>query len=515
MKTERPSRAMMASFEKIKGTVLVTVVLALIPWGARDWVSSLAATQARTSARVRTIEEPDDARVLRAFDRAQQLCDVEATLAPESDSRQQPRDSRLTVTAKSRRAAVADMKAMTEAMQAAFAKEGPGALYVIDSIAYASAVPNEQTVLVRRVCEGTAMAIALGGLATGLLQWRRTRLPKVALFGLLATAGTLVVFFMGRRAGGAIWGVLLITGLPVLALVLVTRVTLKARQAATWLEGRARITQSEVAVERHRFAGDTTKVTNQASVAYAFNVGTRSIRGDRISIGYAPADQVDETLRRYPVGAIVPVFYDPQNPQDCVLERNPPVSLGRIWAGTVTALLVYAGVVMGFWKGVSISAAFDAAFPQIHHPLVVISCVLMGLFCMASFLHHRRHPFKAYPWLLTPGTIVASAVESYQPTTTDSSRYQTTFYKPVIEFSYRVEGREYHNTIGEPGGMRTKAEAEVARYPVGTAVEVHFDPKNPTRSALEIDTEMMITGRSSLIVALVLFAVAIYAGLQG
>jgi hypothetical protein len=405
---------------------------------------------------------------------------------------------------------------MTDAMKTRFAKEGPGELYVIDSIAYASAVPNERTLLLERICEGVTIAVVLGGLATALLRWRRTKLPKIALLGLLATAVGLAIFLIGPRTSGAIWSVLLIAGVPVLIVVLVTRVTLKARKAAMWIEGRARITRSEVAVERHRFGGDTTKVTNKAAVAYEFDAGAGMIHGDRISIGFAPADQVDATLKRYPVGATVPVFYDPGNPQDCVLERDPPTSLGRIWAGAAAVLVVYALVVTGFWNVVPISAALDAAVPQIHHPLIVIASGLGGLFCMAAFFYNRRHPFRAFPWLSTTGIIVASNVESYEDLTMySSSTSQRTFYKPVIEFSYKVEGQEYHNTIGEAGGMRARAEAEVARYPVGAEVEVHFDPKNPTHSALNIDTQMMITGRSSLVVALILFAVATYAGLRG
>jgi hypothetical protein len=81
----------------------------------------------------------------------------------------------------------------------------------------------------------------------------------------------------------------------------------------------------------------------------------------------------------------------------------------------------------------------------------------------------------------------------------------------VIEYSYKVDGQEYHNTVGESGGSRAGAEAEVARYPVGTELEVYYNPKDPTHSSLEKRGEVMITGRSSLVVAVVLWAIAIYA----
>ena len=94
------------------------------------------------------------------------------------------------------------------------------------------------------------------------------------------------------------------------------------------------------------------------------------------------------------------------------------------------------------------------------------------------------------------------------------SKSQRSSYKAVIEFRYTVDGHEYHNSVGKSGGSKSSAEEEVARYPAGTEVEVHYDPKKPTASGLEVDTEMMLTGNRSLIVALVLFAVAIYAALN-
>jgi hypothetical protein len=61
--------------------------------------------------------------------------------------------------------------------------------------------------------------------------------------------------------------------------------------------------------------------------------------------------------------------------------------------------------------------------------------------------------------------------------------------------------------------MRASAEAEAARYVAGTEVGVHYDPQDPTHSALEIDEEMVLDGRASLIVGLVSLAFAIYLAL--
>ena len=93
-----------------------------------------------------------------------------------------------------------------------------------------------------------------------------------------------------------------------------------------------------------------------------------------------------------------------------------------------------------------------------------------------------------------------------------------TYYRPVIEFSYEAEGQQYHGSNGSAAITvsigEAAADAEVARYPVGTEVDVFFNPKKPTQSGLNVNTEMMLNGRASLTVAILLLAVAIYAALH-
>ena len=318
-----------------------------------------------------------------------------------------------------------------------------------------------------------------------------------------------MILFIG---GPFVW----IFGLPVFLVALVIVVTLRVRRAEKWEEGQAHITKSRVTVKRHQFSGEETKITNTASVAYDFSAGSQLFHGDRISLGFAPADNVNETLKRYPVGATVPVFYDPANPEECVLERKPPASLGCIWGGALVAVLVYLAVLLSVSRSESLvdglSAVHHTALPRVHHPVVMIISGLFGLFCLGSWLWNRRHVRKAFPWLVTKGRIVSGKTEIYVALGgghTGSHKY----YHALIEFAYTVDGQEYHNTVGEPGTMRASAEAEAARHPVGTEGDVHYDPQNPTRSALGVDVEMVLDGRASLIVGLVSLAFAIYLAL--
>ncbi len=163
---------------------------------------------------------------------------------------------------------------------------------------------------------------------------------------------------------------------------------------------------------------------------------------------------------------------------------------------------------------ISINRVFETAVPQIHHPVLVCITGLLGLLALASGIWNLLHPRQVLPWIKTKGAIVSSKTESFRDTT--SSRSHTTLYRPVIEFSYQVEGQEYHNTLGSSGvtmsaSSKQWADGEVARYPVGTRVDVFYNPENPTQSNLTGNTGMIANGRASLIVAVILIGIGIYA----
>jgi Protein of unknown function (DUF3592) len=498
---------MLRNFEKIKAMGVAVFVLALIPWMAQDFVSSFAATQMTAHTTLRTVSEKDDARVIRAFKSARRNKHVEASLATEQNPQQQTRDALLTITAGSKRETLDGLMDMIAAMKAAFANDGGGELYDIGNTPSALPRPNERMTLLRNACRWAALLILLGGLALMANRLLRSGLPPAAMFAIVAGLSGAALLLFG---GGLVW----IFALPVLLLVLVTMLTLRVRRAEKWEEGQAHITKSRVTVKRHQFVGEATQVTNKASVAYDFSVGSELFHGNRISLGFGPADEVNVTLKRYPVGATVPVFYDPANPAECVLERKPPVSLECLWGGAIVTLLIYGAVLFSIGRSEALAdglqAALHGAFPRVHHPIVMIVAGLFGLFCLGSWMWNRQHVRKAYPWLVAKGRIVSSETESYLAFDGGHSSSQHRFYRALIEFAYQVDGQEYHNTVGEPGTMRASAEAEAARYVAGTEVDVHYDPQNPTHSALSIDEEMVLDGRASLVVGLISLAVAIY-----
>ncbi|BCU79089.1 DUF3592 domain-containing protein [Luteolibacter sp. LG18] len=518
MKKEAPSPEQLAVFARMKFIFLGLVAVAFLVWEVQDFAASFAAAERSTRARLRTTQERDDARVLRAFEDARRNVQVKVALETEPDPRQETRDGWLTVTAPTEREALDTRAAMVTAMQAAFAREGAGELFDISHAPHAEPVRNEGYLRVRNGVRGLAVAILLAAVVLLARQWKHSGLPKLALAGIAASAAGLVLVGMGDEASG-IWMALLLFGPPLGLLGLVGYLTRRVRQASRWEETRARITRSEVKAERHRHAGDTTQVRNVPWITYEFQAGGKTVRGERVSIGMGSADNVDVVVKRYPVGAEVPVYYDPADPEDAVLERKPPVSLGCLWGGAVLLAALYTGGLVAFGKAPEIARAFSRGIPGMRHPLVVFLCGGAGLFCLVVGLWMRRHPRKALPWSRVKGTVVSSATESFTETdSADSSARTRTYYRAVIEYRYQADGQDYHGNTSARGpfnvkiaGARASADAEVARHPAGSEVDVFYNPANPAQSGLNVDTEMVLDGRRSLIVAAVLLAIAVYA----
>ena len=86
-----------------------------------------------------------------------------------------------------------------------------------------------------------------------------------------------------------------------------------------------------------------------------------------------------------------------------------------------------------------------------------------------------------------------------------------TFYEPVVEYSYRVNGREYHSTQlsfgGRVAGSEELAQAKAAQYPANTEVVVHYDPDAPSNAVLDLK---IAYATPLLVLALAFFAAALF-----
>jgi hypothetical protein len=90
----------------------------------------------------------------------------------------------------------------------------------------------------------------------------------------------------------------------------------KAQATMTWPAAPGMINDSRLEVREDSDGS----VSTSASITYAYSIGPASYYGNRVCIG--GARNPNNLVNRYQPGIQVQVFYDPQNPTSCVLERG-------------------------------------------------------------------------------------------------------------------------------------------------------------------------------------------------
>ena len=146
-----------------------------------------------------------------------------------------------------------------------------------------------------------------------------------------------------------------------------------------------------------------------------------------------------------------------------------------------------------------------------------VAAVGFGLAALMFFFAARRSAKQAATWPVVRGKIVKSEVEEYQERDEDSdgrTRWRTA-YRPAVEYAYVANGRElrgnqisYGMTVSAGKGY---AEKVAAKFPIGGEIDVHYDPANPSTSALTAGG----TGMTWIIFVAALAVFALAAALLG
>ena len=144
------------------------------------------------------------------------------------------------------------------------------------------------------------------------------------------------------------WFVYLMLLAP-LGLLLVAAVykTLQVRAAREWPSAAGKVVASHAEVreirviDSNRESGYRTEQRNFANIVYEYAVAGKTLRNNRVSIGEDLGNfEVAETIAKYPVGAVVTVYYNPLHPKEAVLERDLPKGLwGCLGIGTAITLV--------------------------------------------------------------------------------------------------------------------------------------------------------------------------------
>lgn len=98
----------------------------------------------------------------------------------------------------------------------------------------------------------------------------------------------------------------------------------------------------------------------------------------------------------------------------------------------------------------------------------------------------------AETWPRAPGVVTSSRLESWtQRYREDGHDYERTMYKPVIRYTYVVDGKTLESTrvaksVDDVATGQDAAKHYVDAYPVDKRISVLYDPKDPTSSWLEV-----------------------------
>lgn len=97
-----------------------------------------------------------------------------------------------------------------------------------------------------------------------------------------------------------------------------------------------------------RYSSESGRV-DYPSVQYSYQVGGQSYQGTKIAPGMEVGGTgAGKVVARYPAGAQVMVFYNPQNPSEAVLERKAPAQW-LMWVLLVVFDCVLCGVIPVIW----------------------------------------------------------------------------------------------------------------------------------------------------------------------
>jgi hypothetical protein len=290
-----------------------------------------------------------------------------------------------------------------------------------------------------------------------------------------------------------IWGVyLILAAFPGLIAFAAIYKYFEVRRASRWpsAPGRVVVSQSEMrSVKSGGADSDDTEVRNFAKVVYEYKIATHTYRCDRVSVGENLGNfEVAETLAKYPVGKDVTVYYNPNKRDEAVLERDVPAVL---WKAAVGIVLGLSAIILGAIFGLKgLGRLMEAIVPNTDKAPFVTACIgFSALFALVVF-GFQRAAARAKTWPTAPGRVEKSDVHSYESIDRDDKTpRRRTMYRPEVVYCYAVAGVQYRGDKVSVSGMSASqdgiARRVAARYPVGTALQVHYNPDNPGESAID------------------------------
>jgi hypothetical protein len=266
----------------------------------------------------------------------------------------------------------------------------------------------------------------------------------------------------------------------------------------TGLIDSSRVSAREVRSKRFRTTGsrvntdfitdESIRTGNFAAVTYSFTAGSTTYHGNRICLMGEPDGTIPEILKRYPRGKAVIVYYNPKDPNECILEKDAPGKIREVWLGTIVLAALILGVFFVLTEGADWLPTIMAK-PS-RAPAVMLLIVVSLLLLMFSRVFTKQASAMK-KWPTTAGRIIRSDVtttqQQHRRPNRSSGDYNVTMYVPRIVYSYEVGGHAYEgDEVGwsTSSNKRSVAEKQVKRYPLQSQVQVFYNPDNPVEATL-------------------------------
>lgn len=227
---------------------------------------------------------------------------------------------------------------------------------------------------------------------------------------------------------------------------------------------------------------------NFADVGYSFAVGATTYRSKRICLSGEPDGSISTVLKRYPKGKIVAVHYNPENPDECILERDEPGKIREAWLGVAVLAALILGGFFAVTEGVDWLRTVMANPSRAPAVTFLIGFSLFVIMLSRVFTKQTRAMKK---WPTTDGRVIRSAVTTtvQHHSRPNSARrsYDVTMYVPRIVYSYEAGGHTFESDdIGwsTSSNRSSVAEKYVKRYPLHAPVRVFYNPDDPAQATL-------------------------------
>ncbi len=274
--------------------------------------------------------------------------------------------------------------------------------------------------------------------------------------------------------------------------------SLQVRAAKEWpsAAGKVVVSRAEVretrVIDSDREGGYRTEQRNFANITYEYAVAGQKLRNNRVSIGEDLGNfQVSETIAKYPVGAIVSVYYNPLHPKEAVLERDLPQGLwGCLGIATVITLVIVFGSAIGLHK---LSELISTGLVDSKlSPLVIAFGAFGAVIALFALVMHKQARL-AKQWPVVDGTIKLSGLEQYRAARTDGGGRGPVMYQRKVQFTYVYDGNSYTGTHATLSSNLASSSDWLTRkltppYQDGASVNVWVNPANPSEATLNPGT---------------------------